>query len=90
MTADRIPATRRFARRHWVAVDVACAALTIAAMLELVVIGGHRGATTAQTHAAESIMEASDELLRELVVEDKKQATVADVAEIAKQLNLQI
>jgi len=55
MTADRIPATRRFARRHWVAVDVACAALTIAAMLELVVIGGHRGATTAQTHAGTAL-----------------------------------
>jgi general secretion pathway protein A len=31
-----------------------------------------------------------DELLRELVVENKKQATAEDVAEIAKQLNLQL
>ncbi len=46
---------RRFAFRHWVAVDVACATVAIAAMLALVVVGGHHSGTTAQTRAGTSL-----------------------------------
>lgn len=40
---------RQFTFRQWVAVDVVCAVVAIAAILALVVVGGHHAGTAAQT-----------------------------------------
>jgi signal transduction histidine kinase len=46
---------RRFAFRHWVAADIACAGLTIVAILALVMADGHHAGTTAQTWMGTSL-----------------------------------